>query len=264
MIRYIAVFLGLLSSLSVFANSPINRRVVVQRHCPVLDEHDPLAPLTVGNGELAFTADITGLQTFPESYRDGIPLSTQSNWGWHAFPNPKNFGLASAMKEYDAQGRKVAYASITSNDAGKWLRENPHRLGLGHVGFVLTKEDGTRATIDDLQSMEQKLDLWSGVLHSRFELEGQSVEVTTVCHPNSDLLAVRVEAPLIRLGRLQVAFQFAYGSGRFGKEPEDWTRPDAHETQVVEERDGSMQLLRTLDGDSHYVLITHPTSSQAS
>ena len=260
MIRYITLLCALVPSLSVHADSPIDRRALVERHCPVLHEHDPLAPLTVGNGEFAFTADITGLQTFSEAYRDGIPLSTQSNWGWHTFPNPASFLLASAMREYDAQGRKVAYASITSNDAGKWLRENPHRLGLGRIGFVLTKEDGTHAKLEDLHAIEQKLDLWSGMLHSCFELEGQPVDVVTTCHPKADLLAVRVGSPLIRLGRLKVAFRFPYGSGRFGKEPEDWTQPDAHETQVVAHKKKSTQLLRTLDDDSHHVLITHSPS----
>jgi hypothetical protein len=40
----------------------------------------------VGNGEFAFTADPTGLQTFPQLYADKLPLSTQSQWGWHSFP----------------------------------------------------------------------------------------------------------------------------------------------------------------------------------
>ena len=44
----------------------IDRRSLVRRHNPVVREPDPLAPLSVGNGEFAFTADITGLQTFAE------------------------------------------------------------------------------------------------------------------------------------------------------------------------------------------------------
>ena len=64
----------------------INRYELVTRHNPEVQEINPYAPFTVGNGEFAYTADITGLQTFPEAYSDGIPLCTQSQWGWHIRP----------------------------------------------------------------------------------------------------------------------------------------------------------------------------------
>ncbi len=47
-----------------------------------INKPDPMAPLSLGNGELAFTADITGLQTFPGYHQQGIALCTQSQWGW--------------------------------------------------------------------------------------------------------------------------------------------------------------------------------------
>ena len=46
------------------AVTPIDRKALVTRHNPVLHQLDPLSPLSIGNGEFAFTADITGLQTF--------------------------------------------------------------------------------------------------------------------------------------------------------------------------------------------------------
>src|ERR1041384_6248362 len=65
---------------------PIQRRARVERHNPTLKANDPLSPLSVGNGEFAFTADITGLQTFDDFHRDGIHLCTMSQWGWHSDP----------------------------------------------------------------------------------------------------------------------------------------------------------------------------------
>jgi len=41
----------------------IDRRAVVERHNPVVRRIDPFSALSVGNGEFAFTADVTGLQT---------------------------------------------------------------------------------------------------------------------------------------------------------------------------------------------------------
>lgn len=76
-----------------FAASPIGSRIdrvaLVKRHCPVLSEANINSSLQVGNGEFAFAADITGLQTFAEEYLKGMPLGTLSDWGWHSFPNPR-------------------------------------------------------------------------------------------------------------------------------------------------------------------------------
>src|SRR5215831_14847454 len=47
---------------------PINREILVNRHNPTLRRLDPAAPFSLGNGEFAFTADITGLQTFSHEY----------------------------------------------------------------------------------------------------------------------------------------------------------------------------------------------------
>src|SRR5438874_1449374 len=47
---------------------PIDRHALVSRHKVTMTSFDPLSPLSVGNGEFAFTVDPTGLQTFPELY----------------------------------------------------------------------------------------------------------------------------------------------------------------------------------------------------
>jgi hypothetical protein len=59
----------------------INRLALVNRHHPVLKKIEPLAPLSVGNGEFAFTCDVTGLQTFPDEYKNAMPLCTMSQAG---------------------------------------------------------------------------------------------------------------------------------------------------------------------------------------
>src|SRR5579859_6368658 len=84
----------------------IDRRAVVVRHNPTLTAIDPRSPLSVGNGEFAFTADPTGLQTFPTLYDEHMPLCTLSQWGWHTTPNP--IGSSEfRLTEFDTFGRKV-------------------------------------------------------------------------------------------------------------------------------------------------------------
>jgi hypothetical protein len=67
----------------------IDRQQLVRRHNPSHQSFDVAAPFAVGNGEVAFTVDATGLQSFPHHYIDDTPLGTQSHWGWHSFPPPE-------------------------------------------------------------------------------------------------------------------------------------------------------------------------------
>lgn len=103
-----------------FAATPINRFALVTRHNPVLRKADPVGPLSLGNGSFAFTADITGLQTFPEFHAKGIPLCILSSWGWQTFPNPSNYRLEQSMVEFDTYGRLVQYPTSIKSDAAQY------------------------------------------------------------------------------------------------------------------------------------------------
>jgi hypothetical protein len=183
-----------------------------------LTNADPFATLQVGNGEFAFAVDITGLQTFPEDYREGIQLGTQSQWGWASAQNPDQFAVEDVLSPYDAHGRQVAYAdglgklnNGTNPDraakANAWLRENPHRLQLGRFGLSLLHTNNSRVRLTELRNTRQTLDLWAGSIESRFDCDGQPVRVQTVAHPQQDLVGVRVESPLIGDGRVRLEFE---------------------------------------------------------
>lgn len=230
------------------AEQSIDRASLVRRHNPVVDSFDPLAPLSVGNGEFAFTADLTGLQTFPKFYEEGIPLCTMSQWGWHTVPNPRGLGPADLRPTlYDSGGRQVPHATAGEGqmELFNWLRENPHRLHLGRVGFLLNKDDAGAVTPAAVQNASQTLDLWTGILTSRFEYEGRAVRVQTCCHPDLDLLAVRVEPAIA------VTIEFPYGSP--GMKAADWDRQEAHQTEPRERGGRRLDIRRQLDGDSYAV-----------
>ncbi|OHB77949.1 MAG: glycoside hydrolase family 65 [Planctomycetes bacterium RBG_16_55_9] len=243
----------------------MDRRALVTRHNITLTKSDPLTPLSVGNGEFAFTADITGLQTFAEYHEQGMPLGTQSQWAWHSLPNPDGYALSDVLESYDVTGRSVPYASDGNypggySPSGNWLRSNPHRLHLGRIGLRLTKPDGSLAEIEDLSNTSQTLDLWMGLLNSRFDFDGQPVLVRTVCHPEQDTLAVRVESPLLGSGRLSVRLAFPYGSTEW-RNSADWSSPDRHQT-LSRISDGKAELTRILDSDRYYVSLSSPTLGQ--
>ncbi|HEY8688702.1 MAG TPA: hypothetical protein VIM07_05660, partial [Chitinophagaceae bacterium] len=65
----------------------IDRKKLVERHSVINTKFDSLSSLSVGNGRFAFTVDVTGLQSFPKEYEKGVPLGTESEWGWHSFIN---------------------------------------------------------------------------------------------------------------------------------------------------------------------------------
>ncbi|HKE24154.1 MAG TPA: hypothetical protein VKB88_17440 [Bryobacteraceae bacterium] len=242
------LFLGSIPSALAAQNGSarIDRRSLVMRHNPVLREFDARSPLSVGNGEFAFTADVTGLQTFPQLYDNAMPLCTMAQWGWHTNPGRPAGGLR--LTEFDTYGRKVGYPTGSSGqeELFNWLRENPHRLHLGRIGFEIERPE-------DVGGVEQSLDLWTGVLRSQFTWKGERIIVETCCHPQRDLLAVSVE------GRIPVVVEFPYASP--GMNAADWKHPAKHASLV---RNGGKQIdiMRTLDRDAYSVSLASEGAAQ--
>jgi hypothetical protein len=238
------------------AASPIDRHALVTRHNIVIEAADPSAAIAVGNGEFAFNCDITGMQSFPDFYEKTMPLGILSNWGWHSFPNPEGFSLDNfKMTVVQKHDRQFVYpASSTSNpkpDAA-WLRTNPHRFGLGRIGLEMTRADGSRVAITDLQNVRQSLDLWQGLLSSSFTVDGVPVRVQTAVHGEKDEVGIRIDSPLVAAGRLKLQIAFPYASSSFGPDYQDWTKPDAHQTVMTPRADGA-DFARTLDA-THYTV----------
>jgi len=243
---------------------PINRHGLVTRHNVAIDKHDPFLPLTVGNGEFAFTMDVTGGQTFPEAHETtGILLGTQSYWGWHVFPNTGGYKPEDVLEPWESHGRQVLYPTKRDSPAGEWLRQNPHRIDLGEVGFVMLKRDGTTATLSDITNIDQQLDLWTGIVTSRFRVDGVPVKVQTCAHPTLDSLGFLIDSPLVALRRIHVRMRFAYPSGSFSGSGKDWTKPEAHSSELMEPNKNRFTVRRKLDMYRYSVAFTSQTSTTA-
>lgn len=269
-----------LSDTSAVNGVRIDREALVRRHNVRQVEFDFRSPVSVGNGEFAFTMDLTGLQSFPDSYpvgaRDELPpgtlLGTQAQWGWHTTPPAEPYDLAGSVVLYDSPRGPVPYVDMAGgivNDretgtsrAETWLRANPHRLDLGRIGFKLVEAGIERAlTEDDVTATEQTLDLWKGVVTSTFTLAGHPVTVTTACHPHRDELGIRVESPALQDG-LVVAVEFSYGSEAW-HDASDWTSPDAHTTSLGKPAASGLHagstawtVSRELDESRYLVVVT--------
>ncbi|MGP4099479.1 hypothetical protein [Nonomuraea sp. KM90] len=216
----------------------IDRRRLVRRHNPVLTSAHPADVLTVGNGDIALTVDISGLQTFPSFHElvpdphrvahDGlsglpeqrprvfdaddfqIPLRTQSTWGWYETRPGRELRLEDAATLYETSRGPVPYLDRMGLQragdpiaeefvAGAWYHFNPRRAHLGRLALV--RPDGTG--LDDpaaLTNVRTELDLWTGTIHAAYVLDGERVHVTTVADPRDHRFAVRVESGLLPRG----------------------------------------------------------------
>jgi len=122
-------------SARAIASASIDRRSLVSRHNPVLHRLDPDSPLTVGNGEFAFTADVTGLQTFAEAYDQTVPLGTLSQWGWHSSPNPEGWSIDTFHFSFDGQVVEVRTVCHPDWDAiAVHVRSMPAMMAAGWDG----------------------------------------------------------------------------------------------------------------------------------
>lgn len=238
----------------VVGSASIDRAALVSRHNPVLRQLDPLSPLTVGNGEFAFTADITGLQTFVADYENGMPLCTMSQWGWHTNPVPDSVaGQDLKLTQYDTHGRQVGYhtSSEGQTELYQWLRENPHRLHLGRIG--LCRRDRSEIRPAELSDIRQELDLWRGIITSSFKFEGKPVVVETAVHPTLDLLAVSIRSPLLDRGTLAVRVDFPYPSPSM--QAADWNQsPLRHQTISIRMPD-AIDVRRTIHANKYFVSL---------
>ncbi len=220
-------------------SSKIDRRSLVRRHNPVLTAAHPTGVLTVGNGDVAMTVDITGLQTLPAFHElvpdprrvagtglDGlpeqrprvfdaddfqIPLRTQSSWAWYRTRTTREFDRDETVTRYDTARGPVPYfdrmglqrAGDEIADefaAGAWFHFNPRRAHLGRLALTPPDDGSPALDPDSVLNPRTELDLWSGRVHAMYLLHGETVAVTTVGHPSDASFAVQVESRLLSQG----------------------------------------------------------------
>jgi rhamnogalacturonyl hydrolase YesR len=240
----------------------IDRKAVITRNNPIVNEADPLASLTVGNGHFAATVDVTGLQSFPFDYEAGVPLNTMSDWGWHSFKNTNNLQRSETEKAYDfGHGHKEIYAVEFKKGGGRdqqateYFRVNPHRLNLGTIGFELKDKSGNKIALKDLKNINQELMLWDGKIESKFTADGTNVEVTTACMQDKDCMFARVKSEMLKDQRATISIKFAYPTGKHADSGADWNSNDKHQSQIVASDKNYATIARTIDGSTYFVTI---------
>ncbi len=264
-------YLVFICSLTLLAcnNKPtpkkINREEVVRRHFPKITSFDTLGSLSVGNGNFAFTVDATGLQTFPTEYKNGIPLGTMSQWGWHSMPNTQNYKFEECLKDYNfGRNRPEPYAvqfkEGREKDAANYFRKNLHRIHLGVIGFESLS--GKPIQPDEITNINQKLDLWNGVIKSNFNYLNSPVNVKTACDPNLDIIGVQIKTSLFKQQKLAIKLYFPFPSANHSDDGCDWEHPEKHASQLIRLEPQKAILLRNLDTTKYLVTITWKGDAQ--
>ena len=315
----------------------INRYDLVTRHNPKLSAVDFSSPLSVGNGDFVYTADITGLQSLCTEYAATFPLCTMAHWGVHTLPadHPRYRKKETPQAKQDAGIRQggtptvattepgisfVTYASGTAclshpasaSDSSfsehtsytladlrhtaypyrdrtvaypvhcapgeeaiyTWLRENPHRANLAQIGLMVQGQALTSSLLSDIS---QELDLYTGVIHSKYSI-GKDHEpytgklpcsVETVCDSDSDTVAFRIESDALS-DDLFVCIAFPFGSpeksGSVFPTPDKQYEEDEEElilypneealTSEFSDITQVLTLRRRQNNDSYYVTIS--------
>jgi hypothetical protein len=202
--------------------SPSQRRNVVRSFNPHRNVSSSTTPLQVGNGNFAFGADITGLQTFS-------PFAIESSWAWHNFSFPTTSNQTSPSGRYtfverrhgtnklcglDFTGlnwwthdRLVNYdmPNPAEEDISNWLIQNPQRLSIANIGVYFP---GQNITEEDLLYKSQDLDIWEGTIQSSFRHNGSKVSVQVWCHPADPIVGIQIKSDLLVSGGLGVFFDF--------------------------------------------------------
>jgi len=238
----------------------IDRYALVSRHNVINTKMNPLTSLTVGNGRFAFTVDATGLQSFPVYYEHGVPLGTESEWGWGVSANKEKYLFEETLKDFKMYGRDISYPvqfnkPVRNRDAANYFRANPHRLQLGNIGLVIIKKDGSEALPADIQNIRQELDLWTGGIKSIFTIEGEDVKVITYGDAQADGIACKITSSLIEEKRLAVRIRFPYASHGFADFATNYDHGDKHRSDILLNRANEGVLTHEIDNADYQVAL---------
>lgn len=228
------------------ATSTIDRKRIVARYNPMRTASSASTPMQVGNGDFAFGADVTGLQTF-------LPWAIMSSWGWQndSLPAGKTWADVENYKgaSWDFHGRLVQY-EFDGADAAvqQWLTANPNRVNLGRIGLVFGDGEGTAVNVTEaeLQDVRQEIDLWTGTMSSEFSYNGERVSVKTYSAQSSSTVGIVVKSALVASGRLGVFLDFPWndGANKFSAPfVGSWNMTSNHTTilDLVEGRESNIQ-----------------------
>jgi hypothetical protein len=209
----IIVLLSLLLFSSCRNSTSFGHYEVVSANSIVNTDPGTLNSIPIGNGKFTFIADISGLQSFPYFYTGVNSLSTKS----------------------------------------EWFRNTAAHNQLGLIGLYIVKKDGNEISIRDISNPLQKLDLWTGEIDSRFDIEGVPVHLQTVCHPDYDMISVKIISELIREKKIRIKMSFSEDS-LYRQQPSVSGLRDDYSTTIIPDTN-SLTIFNRNNSNNKYEVI---------
>src|SRR5690606_7857445 len=133
------------------------------------------------------------------------------------------------------------------------LRANPHKLHLGLIGLKILNNKGERVQLSELMNINQKLDLWTGIITSTYDVEGTPVSVELAGHQDKDQISVRIESPLLESGRISAEYRFPYANTCHVCPGYDFEHPEKHTSTIITHGKGAATVERRLDETLYYI-----------
>ncbi|MDE7162276.1 MAG: hypothetical protein K2N65_05935, partial [Anaeroplasmataceae bacterium] len=178
-----------------------------------LSDFDFENPLTVGNGDFAFTCDVTGLQSFYGDYHK-IPLSTMTNHIWAKQKGEGNLPFKTYTKR--SNGSPVFYMTDTKALTYDNYRDDWFKFDLFKLSFCFKSKMLDRKHISNIS---QTLHLYEGIIYSSFTYLNEKVLVETKIPQEHQNLQIKIHT---NLKGLQVRLYFLNpSSNRFGAKLEE-------------------------------------------
>jgi hypothetical protein len=247
----------------------MDRQKILKEFSPKLSKVDFESPLQIGNGNLAFSFDQTGFQTFDDEYKmNHAPLLTMASWGWHSFVDPKYTYEDLILTEYKVKGRTFKYPVQKFKNNEKvydYLRENPHKFNLMKLSLIA---NNSHPNSKQIKGISQKINLYNGIARSKYELFGSKYKISSYCLHNRDLLIYECKSDAFldsKFNNLQM--DFCYASPDISGS--DWSKQGMHTSKIIFSNDNLTIIERVVDDFKYYIYfysqnakITHNANHQ--
>lgn len=166
----------------------------VEKFDIINEKIDSLAPLTIGNGNLAFTMDITGLQTLAKEYKT-IPLLTMAN----KFAQKEIVGALEKEKFLARDGRIVSYmtTSVGQEEAFTSRRTNRFKYNMFNLAFYFNDELIKK---EEISLIKQRLYLYYGLVVSKFTYQNEEIITRAYVDSKFDTIVFSFKSRLFKKG----------------------------------------------------------------
>ncbi len=167
----------------------------VSRH-NIIHKVPPPHPLFTGNGTLGMSIDASGTQCFKADYAVNT-ISTIAQNLWFDPPLPKSLQHVrlSTQSYPHREGHTLAYPYASTPEEQKlydWLRRHPNKFNVADIQLGLATGGRELSSPKELTDFRQRLDLYNGVIKTRYRWKGVTTAIESFIHARKNLIVFHI------------------------------------------------------------------------